>query len=126
MCDLFEMSKSIAVKNMKDKDKEKRFEYLKNNNRVLYDVMIHTLLKYNDSQLEYNDLNYLELFNSYIKNEEDYKVTIELLYLIQDAVENESRKYTENLYLIGQLGTYLEMLKKIEKICKELKCKLKK
>lgn len=106
------------ILNMSEKEKLKRFEELKNNNKRLYDETINLLLLYcND-----NDEELIGTYNSMmIKSENDYKVVVEILYLVQSTIWTESDKYKDNLYSIGMLGAYSEMLMKTNIVLKNIK-----
>lgn len=106
------------ILNMTEKEKLKRFEELKNSNKGLYDETITLLLLYRND----NDEELIDMYNMLrIKNENDYKVIVEILYLVESTIWTESDKYKDNLYSIGMLGAYSEMLMKINIVLKNIK-----
>lgn len=106
------------ILNMTEKEKLKRFEELKNNNKRLYDETINLLLLYRND----NDEGPIGTYNNtMIKSENDYKVIVEILYLVESTIWTESDKYKDNLYSIGMLGAYSEMLMKINIVLKNIK-----
>lgn len=87
------------------------FEEIKNKNIKLYDTIIDILISYGSEH--YNE-NISIMLPMNIKNEQDYLNASTLLYIIRKIMYSESKKYKYNLYTLGCLGYYSNMINAID------------